>query len=730
MARDYAKEYRDYHSKPSQVKRRAKRNAARRLLVKEGRVSKGDNRDIDHIDRNPANNAPSNLRVTSKKANRSRNSEFQSIMKAHQPRQILEGIIQFGTGYDEYKGRMARVSQLENRRQLLEDAIVEDRDRIIDRYRGGDREDFGKLLAHSATEDRLSKLARVGLVSDRQAKVANLGLENSTHVKTGRMTGGAAGAVGGLLAGRASGNMGVAMAGAIGGGLMGRAIGGNVGARIDKKKQFSARESLGPIITFADPRPRNSLGMFSGADGSGIDPEAIGAVYKQGAQAVQQEEGVLSKIGRKLKGRKIRMSARDALGGIIELGITDKAKKAYRGFWHGESATIPSWADAAIESASVHPLAKISGVDANKLRAKATKMAQEQAAGFNRKLLGWSVVPPAIQYGISKRDSNKSERNIINEIKRRPVQLSARQSLDEIQLGYLIGRRSGKYLDKLFKNMPEAFKAPSGLIDRATGRKGVTSMADRLLLTKEAKAARGLVRAERWARDNTPGYAAKFQPDGFSARDALDTILFARGDFLMKTLGRQGVNAPRAELEAIEAAGRKLQGAFNQAATGIGRSDLAGLNGGMQKTRSYLAGSLNEARKTTRGALPKKPVMERPIAPGAGTAPDPRLKTAASYGNTPVAPAPGNYASQGVAPAPAAPVAPAPSAPSVPAQGQIKQPTASMGDHLRYRLRGWRGAAVAGTAGVGAGYAMTPSGGQRQLSARESLDSIISLSAV
>jgi hypothetical protein len=255
-------------------------------------------------------------------------------------------------------------------------------------------------------------------------------------------------------------------------------------------------------------------------------------------------------------------------------------------------------------------------------------------------------------------------------------------------------------------------------------------MADRLLLTKEAKAARGLVRAERWARDNTPGYAAKFQPDGFSARDALDTILFARGDFLMKTLGRQGVNAPRAELEAIEAAGRKLQGAFNQAATGIGRSDLAGLNGGMQKTRSYLAGSLNEARKTTRGALPKKPVMERPIAPGAGTAPDPRLKTAASYGNTPVAPAPGNYASQGVAPAPAAPVAPAPSAPSVPAQGQIKQPTASMGDHLRYRLRGWRGAAVAGTAGVGAGYAMTPSGGQRQLSARESLDSIISLSAV
>lgn len=46
------------------------------------------------------------------------------------------------------------------------------------------------------------------------------------------------------------------------------------------------------------------------------------------------------------------------------------------------------------------------------------------------------------------------------------------------------------------------------------------------------------------------------------------------------------------------------------------------------------------------------------------------------------------------------------------------------GPSLKYRLRGWRGAAVAGAAGVGVGYAMTPSGGQRQLSAREELDTI------
>jgi hypothetical protein len=213
------------------------------------------------------------------------------------------------------------------------------------------------------------------------------------------------------------------------------------------------------------------------------------------------------------------------------------------------------------------------------------------------------------------------------------------------------------------------------------------------------------------------------QPVNMSARERLDTILFARGDYLMKTLGRQGVKAPREELSAIEAAGRKLQGSFNQAVTGAGRSDLAGLNGGMQKTRSHLAGQLNEARKTTRGALPQKPVMERPIAPNAGQFQKPEGQLAPLPQAVAPQRTPGNYASQGVAP-----VAP-PAAAQAPAQGQIKQPTAMSGPSLKYRLRGWRGAAVAGTAGVGVGYAMTPSGGQRQLSARESLDSIISLGA-
>ncbi len=74
MLRNYRREYDNYHSKPDQKKRRAARNAARAQLTKSGRVSKGDGKDVDHKDRNPCNNAPKNLRVQSKKANRARNS--------------------------------------------------------------------------------------------------------------------------------------------------------------------------------------------------------------------------------------------------------------------------------------------------------------------------------------------------------------------------------------------------------------------------------------------------------------------------------------------------------------------------------------------------------------------------------------------------------------------------------------------------------------------------------
>lgn len=71
--RDYKKEYKEYHGKPDQIKRRAGRNAARRLKIKTGAVSKGDGKDVDHRDRNPLNNRASNLRIQSKAVNRGRN---------------------------------------------------------------------------------------------------------------------------------------------------------------------------------------------------------------------------------------------------------------------------------------------------------------------------------------------------------------------------------------------------------------------------------------------------------------------------------------------------------------------------------------------------------------------------------------------------------------------------------------------------------------------------------
>lgn len=49
MVRDYRKEYDEYHAKPEQKKRRAQRNAARNDAMKDGRVSKGDGKEVDHV---------------------------------------------------------------------------------------------------------------------------------------------------------------------------------------------------------------------------------------------------------------------------------------------------------------------------------------------------------------------------------------------------------------------------------------------------------------------------------------------------------------------------------------------------------------------------------------------------------------------------------------------------------------------------------------------------------
>lgn len=70
--RDYAREYRRFQSSRKAKKDRAARNKARRLAEKEGRVHKGDGKEVDHKDSNPQHNTKSNIRVISRHANRAK----------------------------------------------------------------------------------------------------------------------------------------------------------------------------------------------------------------------------------------------------------------------------------------------------------------------------------------------------------------------------------------------------------------------------------------------------------------------------------------------------------------------------------------------------------------------------------------------------------------------------------------------------------------------------------
>jgi len=66
--RDYKEEYRKYHGKPEQVKKRAERNKARSDMD----LKKGDGKEVDH--KKPLSkgggNGKGNLKVTTRTANR------------------------------------------------------------------------------------------------------------------------------------------------------------------------------------------------------------------------------------------------------------------------------------------------------------------------------------------------------------------------------------------------------------------------------------------------------------------------------------------------------------------------------------------------------------------------------------------------------------------------------------------------------------------------------------
>lgn len=70
--RDYEREYKRFQSSKKAKKDRAARNKARRKALREGKVHRGDDLEIDHKDSNPSHNSSSNLRVVTRKFNRSR----------------------------------------------------------------------------------------------------------------------------------------------------------------------------------------------------------------------------------------------------------------------------------------------------------------------------------------------------------------------------------------------------------------------------------------------------------------------------------------------------------------------------------------------------------------------------------------------------------------------------------------------------------------------------------
>ncbi len=73
-------EYDAFHGKPEQIKNRAARNGARAEAAKDGKVSKGDGKEVDH--RTPLSrggtNSKENTRVVSRETNRKKADKMPS----------------------------------------------------------------------------------------------------------------------------------------------------------------------------------------------------------------------------------------------------------------------------------------------------------------------------------------------------------------------------------------------------------------------------------------------------------------------------------------------------------------------------------------------------------------------------------------------------------------------------------------------------------------------------
>jgi hypothetical protein len=83
MPRNYRKEYDNYQGSEEQKKKRAARNKARRQMEREGKVRKGDGKDVHH--KKPlakgGKNTKGNLAVVDKSKNRSFKRTAKAKMK-------------------------------------------------------------------------------------------------------------------------------------------------------------------------------------------------------------------------------------------------------------------------------------------------------------------------------------------------------------------------------------------------------------------------------------------------------------------------------------------------------------------------------------------------------------------------------------------------------------------------------------------------------------------------
>ncbi len=104
--RNYRKEYDNYHKQPEQRKRNAGRLRARRLMVKLGKVTKGDKKDVHHKDNDPINNEKGNLSVTTQKYNRTeprlRENDAVVVQPNITPDSQFAGVDVFNVGSNEF----------------------------------------------------------------------------------------------------------------------------------------------------------------------------------------------------------------------------------------------------------------------------------------------------------------------------------------------------------------------------------------------------------------------------------------------------------------------------------------------------------------------------------------------------------------------------------------------------------------------------------------------------